>query len=113
MKLFHAIANYMSGFFTNSLEPWLENLGNQVKHDVVTQLMPHADAVVQSFLNSGAQLLSGADPNTVLTNTVLAVEAAGKAALAAGVQAAGHDLLTAVAAAVATAQAKATVPPAP
>jgi hypothetical protein len=105
MKLFHAIANYMSGFFTNDLEPWLKALGTQVSHDVVTQLMPHANTAVQTLLAAGAQILAGGDAHTVLTNTVLAVEATGKAALDAGIQAAGHDLLTAVGAAIATAEA--------
>lgn len=105
MKLFHAIANYMSGFFTNDLEPWLKHLGTQVSHDVVTQLIPHANEAVQELLAAGAQLLAGGDPHTVLTNTVLAVENTGKKALDAGIQAAGHDLLVAVGAAVATAQA--------
>lgn len=105
MKLFHAIANYMSGFFDNDFEPWLKNLGNVVKHDIVTVLTPHANEAVQELLSAGAQLLAGSPPADVLANTIKAVELTGTKALNAGVEAAGHDLLTAVAAAVATAQA--------
>jgi hypothetical protein len=105
MKLFHAIANYMSGFFTNDLEPWLKNLGNVVSHDVVTKLMPYAHVAVNELLTAGADLLAGGDPHMILTNTIIAAENTGKAAIADSIQAAGHDLLTAVAAAIATAEA--------
>lgn len=112
MKLFQAIANYVSGFWKNDMEPWLENLGNEVSHDVVTQLMPFANEAVQEILAGGGQLLAGTPVATVLSNTLVAVEATGNKAAGTVAQVAGHDLLTAVAAAVATAQAAANAKPA-
>lgn len=105
MKLFHALANYVSGFVTTELEPWLKALGTQVSHDVVTVLMPFAHEAVQEILAGGGQLLAGSAPADVLSNTLVAVEATANKALQGGIQAAGHDLLTAVGAAVASAQA--------
>lgn len=105
MKLFHAIANYFSGFWDKDLEPWLKNLGQQVSHDVVTALAPIAHEAVQDVLNGGGQLLAGASAKDVLSNTLVAVEATATRAATAGLQVAGHDLLTAVAGAIATHQA--------
>lgn len=109
MKLFHAIANYMSGFWTGELEPWLKHLGQLVSHDVVTALAPFAHEAVQELVAAGGQLLAGSAPASVLANTLVAVEATGQKAIAAGIHAAGHDLLTAVAGAIATAQVGQTV----
>jgi hypothetical protein len=112
MNLFQRLSNHISGFFNTTLEPWLENLGKQVKHDLADKLSGYAHIVVQELLDGGAQLLAGGDPHLILANTLAAAEATGKKAIADGVQITGHDLLVAVAGAVATAQAAvpATIP---
>lgn len=95
MKLFHAIGNYVSGFWNTELEPWLMALGTEVEHDIVTQVFPLAQA---AFAELAANAVSGNTlsnqaiaAGTVLTSTAQKVEQA-------AINATIHDVTTAVAA---------------
>lgn len=102
MKIGHAIANFFSGLWNDDLKPWLKDLLTSVEHDVVDALVPLAHEAIQEVLNDGGKILAGASPSEVAAGAGQALLSIAKKAEAASIQAAGHDLLTSLAGALAT-----------
>jgi len=102
MKIGHAIANFFSGLWNDDLKPWLKDLLKTVEHDVVDALVPLAHEAIQEVLNDGGKILAGASISDVASGAGAALVNIAKKAEAAGMQAAGHDLLTALAGALST-----------
>ncbi len=100
MKIGHALANFFSGLWNKDLKPWLHDLLTHVEHDVIDALVPIAHEAIQEVLNDGGKLLAGESLSHVAAGGGAALLNLAKRAEAAGIQAAGSDLITALGAAL-------------
>ncbi len=98
-KLFNAIAAYVTGFWKNDLEPWLLDLGHQVEHDVVTQLVPLA---AEAFAEIGTIVAGGGSLSQKAAAAGQALALLGEKAEANTINATVHDLATALSSVSAT-----------
>lgn len=100
MKIGHAVANFLSGLWNNDLKPWLSDLLKHVEHDVMDALVPIAHEAIQEVLNAGGKVLAGDSLHDTAVGTGEVLKNLAIRAEKAGIQAAGHDLLLAVGAAL-------------
>ena len=86
------LAAYAVGFYKGELLPWLKNLLTTIEHDVVTAILPIAHEELQALASGGA---------LTFASIGAAAEATAARALAAGQQAAAHDVMAAITTALA------------
>lgn len=112
-NIFSTVANLVLGFGENTALPWLENLFNEVEHDVVTTIMPDVEAALTTAgVTAVTDLASGDSLSTTLTNAGNALSTAAPAILAKSEAVTLQDIFTAAAAVAANASAAAKAAPA-